>query len=133
LEGEQDEILPFAQNEGEYENSYAPTVRQAHCIAVSRSYGLQDITLIPNPTTGELRIDNKGIHPLAIEVYDIYGRNVGTKFPSNELEGWQPWSLSVVEAQADGVVFNISHLTSGLYFVKITTEVGETVKKVVKM
>jgi hypothetical protein len=40
------------------------------------------------------------------------------------LEGWQP--------QADGVVINISHLNSGIYFVKITTDAGEVVKKAVK-
>jgi isochorismate hydrolase len=57
-------------------------------------------------------------------VFDIYGRNVGAKFPSNLLEGWQP--------QADGVVLNISHLQAGIYFVKVFTEQGSVVKKVVK-
>jgi hypothetical protein len=51
-----------------------------------------------------------------------FARNdVGIKFPSKELKGWQP--------QADGVVFNISHLSSEIYFVKIS---GKMVGKFVQ-
>ena len=82
------------------------------------------ISIYPNPTTGELRIENGKLRMENVEIFDIYGRKVEAKFPSNELEGWQP--------QADGVVFNISHLSAGIYFVKIITEQGEIVKKVVK-
>ena len=85
---------------------------------------LENITLVPNPTTGELKIENGELKINNVEVFDVYGRKVGAEFPSNSLEGWQP--------QADGVVFNISHLNSGIYFVKITTEAGEIVKKVIK-
>ena len=49
---------------------------------------------------------------------------MGGKFPSNVLEGWQP--------KADGVVFDISHLQPGIYFVKISTEAGKIVKKVIR-
>ena len=59
-----------------------------------------------------------------VEIFDIYGRKVATKFPSNSLEGWQP--------QADGVVVNISHFPAGIYFVRIQTEKGTVTKKVVK-
>jgi len=34
--------------------------------------------------------------------------------------------------QADGVVLDISHFPAGVYFVKIQTETGEIVRKVVK-
>jgi len=59
-----------------------------------------------------------------VVIYDIYGRKVGSKFPSNALEGWQP--------QADGVVINITHLSKGVYFLKITTEKGIVMQKVIK-
>jgi hypothetical protein len=69
-----------------------------------------------------------------VEVYDVYGKKIeiprfarndgGIKFPSNSLEGWQP--------QADGVVFNISALPAGIYFLRIQTEQGVVVKKVIK-
>ena len=59
-----------------------------------------------------------------MEIYDVFGRKVGEKFPSNTLEGCQP--------QADGVVVNVSHLPTGIYFIKIETEKGIITKKVVK-
>jgi len=82
------------------------------------------VQVYPNPTTGELRIENGELRIESVEIFDVYGRNVGAKFPSKNLEGWQP--------QADGVVFNISHLQSGIYFVKISTDEGVVVKKVLK-
>jgi len=59
-----------------------------------------------------------------VEVFDVYGRKVGGKFPSNVLEGWQP--------QADGVVIDLTVLQPGVYFVRIQTEHGVVMKKVVK-
>jgi len=78
----------------------------------------------PNPTSGELRIENGELRIENVEIFDVYGRNVGSKFPSKNLEGWQP--------QADGVVLDISHFPAGIYFVKIHTESGMVTKKVVK-
>jgi hypothetical protein len=96
------------------------------------------VTVYPNPTTGELKIiplqELKGwtakpdgvveLRINSIEIFDVYGRKVGAKFPSNSLEGWQP--------QADGVVINISHLPAGVYFLKIQTEQGVVSSKVIK-
>ena len=105
-----------------------PLAVETQCIASLQIY--------PNPTTGQLTIsfaelapsgaavDNVQLTINNVEIFDVYGRKVWAKFPSNVLEGWQP--------QADGVVINISHLQTGLYFVKIQTEAGNVVKKVVK-
>ena len=60
----------------------------------------------------------------SVVIFDIYGRKVSGKFPSNVLVGWQP--------QADGVVIDLTVFPSGIYLVKIKTEVGEVMKKVVK-
>jgi len=84
----------------------------------------QNITVYPNPTSGELRIESVDIRVESVDIFDIYGRKVATKFPSKNLEGWQP--------KADGVVFDISNLSAGIYFIKITTENGIVTKKVVK-
>ncbi|MCL2289426.1 MAG: T9SS type A sorting domain-containing protein [Bacteroidetes bacterium] len=78
----------------------------------------------PNPTTGELRITNYELQIENIEITDVSGRKVGSKFPSNSLEGWQP--------QADGVVFNISHLPNGIYFIRLTTTTGILTQKIIK-
>jgi len=82
------------------------------------------IKVYPNPTTGQLTIDNEELTIKSVSIFDIYGRKVGGKFPSNSLEGWQP--------QADGVVINISHLPCGIYFLQIHTEQGTVNKKIVK-
>ena len=82
------------------------------------------ILLYPNPTTGELNITSYELRIKGVEIYDIYGRKVGEKFPSNILEGWQP--------QADGVVINLTVFPTSIYFAKITTEQGDVLKKVVK-
>lgn len=86
--------------------------------------GSQNIVVYPNPTTGELRITSNELQVTAIEIFDVYGRNVGIKFPSNVWDGWQP--------KPDGVVLNISHLSNGMYFIKIYTENGEVTKKIIK-
>ncbi|MDR2970327.1 MAG: T9SS type A sorting domain-containing protein [Bacteroidales bacterium] len=93
---------------------------------------MEIINIIPNPTTGELRVVSSEYRVVSIEIFDIYGRMQEIpRFARNDggnsppfMEGWQP--------QADGVVINIAHLQAGLYFVKIVTEQGEVVKKVVK-
>ncbi|MCL2290600.1 MAG: T9SS type A sorting domain-containing protein [Bacteroidetes bacterium] len=82
------------------------------------------ITVFPNPTTGELSVFSSQFSVEGIEIFDVYGKNVRGKFPSNSLEGWQP--------QADGVVLNISHLPSGIYFLQIKTAQGLVNKKVIK-
>jgi len=92
-------------------------------VGISES-NFSGINIYPNPTTGELRVMSEELRVEGVYVFDIYGRKVGGKFPSNVLEGWQP--------QADGVVINISHLPSGIYFLQIHTEQGTVNKKIVK-
>jgi len=95
----------------------------------------QSIMLFPNPTTGEFTIKNEQLIINNIGVFDVFGRKVGAKFPSNKLEGWTRSGRGGKEGwqqQADGVVLDISHLPAGIYFVKIFTEKGEIVKKIVK-
>jgi M6 family metalloprotease-like protein len=105
-------------------DAYAAVHLFGHANIGIMDIGNSNLVVFPNPTTGELRITNNGLQILGVDVLDIYGRKVGAKFPSNELEGWQP--------QADGVVFNISHLPNGLYFIKVRTESGEVTKKIIK-
>ena len=67
--------------------------------------------IYPNPTTGELRIESGKLRVESIEIFDVYGRNV----------------LMSLET-----TLNIAHLSAGVYFVKIHTEKGEVMKKVLK-
>jgi len=75
------------------------------------------IVVYPNPTTGELNIQSSGFKVQSVEVYDVYGR----KLSSHHL---------ITSSSYHKI--NISYLQSGIYFVKISTEKGEVVKKVVK-
>ena len=76
---------------------------------------LPNLKLYPNPTTGELKIENGEWRIENVEVFDVYGRNVGA-------------NLRVCPHTA----IDMLELPTGVYFVKITTNAGETIKKVVK-
>jgi len=75
---------------------------------------LDKITVVPNPTTGELRVTSNELQVTNIEVFDIHGRKL--------------LSSPVSQQQT----LDISHLQAGIYFVKIITEQGEIVKRIVK-
>jgi len=74
------------------------------------------ITVYPNPTTGELTIDNGQLTINNVEIFDIYGRNVTPHTPY--LTPLTSYDLTVFPA--------------GIYFLKITTENGIVMKKVIK-
>jgi len=75
------------------------------------------INIYPNPTDGELRINSGELKIRNVVFFDIYGRNIGAnKQIYSEKE----------------IVTNISHLSAGVYFVRILTETGEVIKKVLK-
>jgi hypothetical protein len=78
---------------------------------------LENITLVPNPTTGELTITNYELQITNIEIFDVYGKKVSS----------HPSTSSSSQKK-----INLSHLNSGIYFVKVVTNNGEVVKKVVK-
>ena len=82
------------------------------------------ITVFPNPTSGELIINNEQLIINNVEIYDVMGR----KAPLNPPEGGRLPSFGGV-----GGGFDISHLPSGIYFLRIQTENGKMItKKVVK-
>jgi|GEM_PF-1083205 len=77
---------------------------------------LDKITLIPNPTTGELRIESGEMKVDKVEILDVVGRVIFSQnFTSSSYQK-----------------IDISHINSGVYFVRLTTEQGKVVKKVVK-
>jgi hypothetical protein len=75
------------------------------------------ISLYPNPTTGEMRIESAGWRVEDVEIFDMYGRKQNVRIQN----------LSSVESKLD-----ISQLSAGIYFAKIFTEAGEVIKKVLK-
>jgi len=87
--------------------------------SVSSACKENDVILTPNPTTGKLQVTSYELQVTGIEVFDIYGRKQKTENRMSEI------------GQSE-IVINISDLASGVYFVKIYTNAGVVVKKVVK-
>jgi len=75
------------------------------------------INIYPNPTTGELRIENGELRIKDVEVFDVYGRKIS--------------SHHLITSSSNHLI-NISHLPAGIYFVKITTDKGIITKKLIK-
>jgi hypothetical protein len=79
---------------------------------------LSEILIYPNPTSGELTImNNEQLTMNSVEVYDVYGRK--------HLTVLQSYGLTVLN-------LDIAAFASGVYFLKIHTEQGVVMKKVVK-
>ena len=76
--------------------------------------GVTSLRVYPNPTTGQLTVS--GTNLKGAEVYDLTGRK-------------QPAENSKAN---DGIRINISHLSAGIYFLKIQTEEGTVTKKIIK-
>jgi len=72
------------------------------------------IKIYPNPTSGMLKIESSGLRVENVIIYDVFGK-------IQKIENWK------TEKAID-----ISHLPTGVYFVKISTEAGEVVRKVLK-
>jgi len=83
---------------------------------------ISSISIYPNPTAGELRIENGELRIMNIQIFDIIGNKVLSLIPSPHWRG-------VSEGRGE---VDISHLPAGIYFVQITTEKGVVTKKVVK-
>ena len=81
------------------------------------------VKIYPNPTDGQLKIENEKLNIENVEIYDVMGR----KAPLNPPEGGRLPSFGGV-----GGGFDISHLPSGIYFIRIQTETGTVTRKIVK-
>jgi hypothetical protein len=72
---------------------------------------VNSISIHPNPTKGELRIESGDLQVEIVEILDITGRAVLISHEST---------------------INISQFSTGTYFVKLKTEKGELTKKIIK-
>jgi hypothetical protein len=69
----------------------------------------------PNPVNDKLYIETE-VEVEKVVVYDAYGRHQVTETPSRQ----------------DNLVIDLTNLNSGVYFVKVITDEGEVVKRIVK-
>jgi len=91
-------------------------------VGVSENESL-NIEVYPNPTTGELRIENGEWRIENVEVFDVFGKNL-TPHTSHLI----PHTSHLIPHTS----FDISDLAAGVYFVKIYTNAGVVTKKVIK-
>jgi len=94
-----------------------------YTFGISENVNVQElennIEVYPNPTTGELKVTSYKLRVTNIEVFDVLGRkqNFGyARLPKAEGE----------------VVFDISALPNGTYFLRIETENGVIYKQIIK-
>ena len=88
----------------------------ANYVSVAEQKNETSINIYPNPTTGQLTINSEQSTINNVEIFDVYGRKL----------------LSHIANLTPHTVLNISHLPTGIYFVKIRTVAGEVIKKVLK-
>jgi len=79
------------------------------------------VKIYPNPTNGQLIIENGQWTIENIEIFDVMGKSAAI------VETWRAASLRQPTTTID-----ISHLPSGIYFVRIQTENGMVTRKIIK-
>jgi hypothetical protein len=84
------------------------------------STGSMSIQVYPNPTRGELRIENGKLRIENVEIFDVMGKK--QKAESRK----QKENLTVSRS------YDLTVFPSGIYFLRIQTENGVITKKVVK-
>jgi hypothetical protein len=89
-------------------------------LGVKEVNDLEGVRAYPNPTTGELTIETDMRYEIMrCEICDMYGRSVSC----DQISNLKTKNL---------ISINISHLHTGIYFVKISTEQGVVMRKIVK-
>jgi len=85
-------------------------------VAVADIFKNEDIiSIYPNPTSGQLTIDNGELKINSMEIFDVLGKKQKSR-----------------KAEEQNIVLDISDLANGVYFLKISTEKGMVTKKIVK-
>jgi len=84
----------------------------------SQSFELQNIVLYPNPSKGIFNVALGTIEPTTIEVYDLTGKII--------------WFKKDIIVSNSEVLLDLSNISQGVYFVKITANKQSTVKRIIK-
>jgi hypothetical protein len=78
-----------------------------------------NILVYPNPTSGQLTINNEQLIIDDVEVFDVYGRKQKAESRKGEKEKGE-------------ITIDITNLPTGIYFIKIETDKVIITKKILK-
>ncbi len=84
----------------------------------NQNFDLQNIVLYPNPSEGNFYLSWGDVKPNTIEVFDLTGKIV--------------WSNSNLSQTTTELSIDLSSVQQGVYFIKIATDNGSVVKRIIK-
>jgi len=87
-------------------------------VGVKENGEVARFTVYPNPANNELRITNYELRNGVIEIYDVFGRLQKGERIKEKGEGT--------------TIIDISHLSAGVYFIRLTDEKSSAVQKFIK-
>ena len=92
-----------------------------YTIVINNSVGINElessfVKIYPNPTTGELRIDNGELRIDNVEFFDVFGRKQKS---------------TIVNLQSE-ILIDISYLPAGVYFIKLSSQTETITQKIMK-
>lgn len=120
LTSESNVIFRFVFHSDQNTNELGVTVDNfvINGVLSTENFELNDITIYPNPSNGVFHISLGNIQPSLIDVYDLTGKVVSSQ---KEL------TVTNLETTLD-----LSNLAQGVYFVKITADNQNIVKRIIK-
>lgn len=84
----------------------------------TQGFATHSIVVYPNPTNGVFTVSYGNFKPQEIEVYDVTGKRVLT--------------VDNRQLTENNTVLNLSHVSNGIYFIKILNENSQSVKRIIK-
>lgn len=120
LIGETNVIFRIVFHSDQAENLLGVTIDDfvINGVLSSSNFELNKISVYPNPSKGVFNISLGNVEPTSIEVYDLMGKQITMK---------QKVSISNSEATID-----LTNASQGVYFVKISVDGEQIVKRIIK-
>ena len=75
----------------------------------------QQVSIYPNPTSGNVTLDLSGLNAKTVELFSMNGQLLNTVVPTDET-----------------MTLSLSQYAAGIYFVRIHSDNGVTTQKIVK-
>ncbi|MBR6063244.1 MAG: T9SS type A sorting domain-containing protein [Bacteroidales bacterium] len=75
----------------------------------------QQVSIYPNPTSGDVTLDLSGLNAKTVELFSMNGQLLNTVVPTDET-----------------MTLSLNQYAAGIYFVRIHTDNGITTQKIVK-